>query len=127
MDSVWMMSAGNVLQNQDAMTGLAIGIAAGVILCSIAGVAGIFLVKYSDSAGLAVLLQLPLLAVGIILVPVGLALLLGQAEPAVALALLGGGGIAIIDSSAFVLTIKVAERRKRAGKTSRLRWPSWRT
>jgi Ca2+/Na+ antiporter len=110
--SVWIARAQGVSGNDPATTGLVIGILSAAAGCSLPGVASILLARRSESPRLAILLQVPVVIIGLTLALVGVALFLPQKSPPLALGLLAGGGLAVLESCAYILVAVAIWRQK---------------
>jgi hypothetical protein len=114
---LWTGAARGVSGNDPAMTGLVIGLVSAAVVCSLPGVASILLATRSKSPRLAILLQIPVVIIGLALTLFGLALFLTKTSPPLALGLLAGGGLAVLESCAYVLG-SIAIWRRKQGRSS---------
>jgi len=103
MDSFgWMMAAGSIAWGKSEKEALLLGIVIAAGVTAVPGVIGIVSATRTGSPRLAIVLNIPLLAIGVVLAVTGLALFLGGTSARVGIGLLGGGGVAAFDSLAFM-------------------------
>jgi hypothetical protein len=98
----------------NAVNALVIGVAVATGVSTVPGIGSVLAVTRFRSPRLGIIIQIPVLTVGLVLVGTSLTLLLTGRSPAVGLGLLGGGGTAAMDACLFLFVVKWIWGRRQA-------------